>query len=218
MKVQAFFLAALLSLGLQYAAPANAEIAASAEQVKPLLIGSSLPKATLRGIDGAPIKISQLSAGKASVLVFYRGGWCPYCNTQLSDLRKLVQPLKERGVNLVAISPDQPAELFKSVEKNSLDYQLYSDTSAQAIEGFGIGFKLDDATVQKYAGYGIDLEKSTGQTHHILPVPSVFLIDTNGIVQFSYVNPNYRVRVSAAVVLAAVDDLMRRTKNEKTPE
>ena len=212
MRTQSILLAAALSLGLYHAAPVSAEIAASAAQVQPLLIGSALPQAMLTSIDGKQVALNKISGAKLTVLVFYRGGWCPYCNTQLSDLRKLVQPLKDKGVNLIAISPDQPSELFKSVEKNSLDYQLYSDASAQAIEGFGIGFKVDDATIEKYAGYGIDLEKSSGAKHHILPAPSVFLIDAAGTVQFAYVNPDYRVRLSANVVLAAVDDVLSRVK------
>lgn len=212
MSIRSFSFAVVLCLVASFAPPAAAEIAASAEKVQPLLIGSPLPKASLRAIDGKQVTLEKINDGKPTLLVFYRGGWCPYCNTQLSELRKLVQPLKTRGVQLVAISPDQPAELFASVEKNELDYQLYSDSAVQAIEGFGIGFKLDDATIKKYAGYGIDLEKSSGEKHHVLPVPSVFLIDAEGVVQFSYVNPDYRVRVSSNVVLAAVDELLSRKK------
>lgn len=207
MKIRCLLFAAL-ALAMQLAPQAHAEIAARAEKVQPLLIGSTLPKATLRAIDGSKLTLEKIGAGKATVLVFYRGGWCPYCNTQLSELRKLVQPLKARDVQLVAISPDQPSELFKFVEKAELDYQLYSDSSAQAIEGFGIGFKVDETTIKKYADYGIDLEKSAGEKHHVLPVPSVFLIDAQGKVQFSYVNPDYRVRVSSDVVLAAVDAML----------
>jgi peroxiredoxin len=186
----------------------SAEIAVSSDKVRPLLIGQSAPKASLQAIDGKTVSLAQALAGKPAVVVFYRGGWCPYCNTQLSDLRKLVAPLKAKGVALIAISPDLPAELFKSVEKSELDYQLYSDAKVQAIEGFGIGFTLDAATLEKYAGYGIDLEKFSGQTHHVLPVPAVFVLDAAGKIQFQYVNPDYSVRVSSAVVLASVEAML----------
>jgi peroxiredoxin len=191
---------------------ALAAIAGRADAVQPLLIGASAPSATLMNIDGKSVTLTKVLAGKPAVVIFYRGGWCPYCNLQLADLRKLVAPLKAKGVGLVAISPDQPQELFKSVTKNELDYQLYSDAKTQAIDGFGIGFKVDAATITKYAGYGIDLEKSSGEKHHVLPVPSVFLLDANGKIQFEYVNPDYSVRLSSAVVLAAVADLQGRKK------
>jgi peroxiredoxin len=197
----------LVTLLLQIAAIAAAEIAPSADKVQPLLIGQMAPKATLQSIDGKSLSIEQIQAGKPAVIVFYRGGWCPYCNTHLSDLRKLVAPLKAKGVALIAVSPDLPAELFESVEKSELDFQLFSDAKIQAIEGFGIGFKLDAATLEKYAGYGIDLEKSSGEKHHVLPVPAVFVLDGAGKIQFQYVNPDYSVRVSSAVILAAVEQM-----------
>ena len=206
-------LARTLLLGLvAQALVVSAEIAASSDKVRPLLIGQPAPTASLQSIDGKTVSLAQVLAAKPAVVVFYRGGWCPYCNTQLSDLRKLVAPLKAKGVALIAISPDLPAELFKNVEKSELDYQLYSDAKVQAIEGFGIGFKLDAATLEKYAGYGIDLEKSSGEQHHVLPVPAVFVLDAAGKIQFQYVNPDYRVRVSSAVILAALDNMLAAKK------
>ncbi len=206
-SIRTAFRLILLTLLLQFAAIAAAEIAPSADKVQPLLIGQMAPKVTLQSIDGKSLSIEQIQAGKPAVIVFYRGGWCPYCNTHLSDLRKLVAPLKAKGVALIAISPDLPAELFKSVKKSELDFQLFSDAKIQAIEGFGIGFKLDASTLEKYAGYGIDLEKSSGEKHHVLPVPAVFVLDGAGKIQFQYVNPDYSVRVSSAVILAAVEQM-----------
>jgi hypothetical protein len=43
----------------------------------------------------------------------------------------------------------------------------------------------------------------------VLPVPGVFLIDAAGRVQFSYVHPDYRVRIPAPVVLAAARALAK---------
>jgi peroxiredoxin len=68
---------------------------------------------------------------------------------------------------------------------------------------FGLAFRVDDATFQRYHGFGIDLEAASGKTHHILPVPAVFIVDENGRIEFEYVNPDYRLRIPASVVLAA---------------
>jgi peroxiredoxin len=198
-----------LLVGAALHGAAFAAIAPSADQVHPLLIGQPAPAATLKSIDGKSVTLTRALAGKPAVIVFYRGGWCPYCNLQLADLRKLVAPLKAKGVSLIAISPDLPAELFKSVKKSELEYTLYSDSKVQAIDAFGIGFSLDAATLEKYAGYGIDLEKSSGEKHHTLPVPSVFVLDANGKIQFEYVNPDYSVRASSVVILAAVDAMLQ---------
>jgi peroxiredoxin len=190
----------LLAIGSTAAA---AEFATQPAQVRPLLIGSALPDAALRDLDGKSTTLRTAAAGKPTVLVFYRGGWCPYCNLQLSDLRKVFGPLRELGYTLIAISPDRPEELRRTLEKTPLEYTLLSDSSAAAIGALGIGFAVDAATLEQYKGYGIDLESASGNSHHVLPVPSVFVVDSAGIIQFHYVNPDYRIRVPGELVLAA---------------
>lgn len=175
----------------------------SDKAVAPLLLGNALPDVTLRTLEGAPITLKDAVGGKPAALVFYRGGWCPYCNLQLSGLRLIRKDLDALGFQLIAISPDNPAELKKTLDKDALDYRLLSDSSATAMRAFGIGYEVDQEMLAKLAGYGIDLERSSGETHHVLPVPSVWLIDADGTLQFSYVHPDYTVRLPEAVVLSA---------------
>jgi len=196
----AVFLAALSSAPL-----ARAELAASAEQVRPILLNAMAPDSPLRTLNDQPTTLHAALAGKPTVLVFYRGGWCPFCNLHLSELRDIKPELDKQKFQLIAISPDSPQKLNETLEKDELNYTLLSDSRASAIEAFGIGFQLDDATYQKYLGFGIDLEShSGGEKHHVLPVSSVFVIDARGVIQFSYVNPNYKTRVPLALVRAAV--------------
>lgn len=179
------------------------EIAASATEVHPLLLGSQAPDVALKTLDGKDITLWKQMNDKPAILVFYRGGWCPYCNTQLSDLRLIVRQVEALGYQVIAISPDRPEELVKTMTKDKLDYTLLSDSQAIALKAFGIAFRVDDATIKKYQGYGIDLEKSSGETHHALPVPSVFIVDRAHILQFSFTHPDYKVRVPGSVILAA---------------
>jgi peroxiredoxin len=200
-----FFAAALFSQA-SVAAPALAE---RADAVQPVLVGSALPDVQLADSKAGKVKLASLldkaAAGKPAVLVFYRGGWCPYCNLHLQELRKIVEPMKAKGVPLIAISPDQPAELFKTAEKEKLDYTLLSDSKAELIKALGIGFTVDEATRKKYAEYGIDLSKASGEKHFILPAPAVFVVSADRKIAFSYVNPDYSSRLSGNVVLAMVD-------------
>jgi peroxiredoxin len=175
----------------------------SSENVRPILLGTTLPEIGLRTIDGQTIALKDAIAGKPTVLVFYRGGWCPYCNTQLSGLRLIRKDLDALGYGLIAISPDTPEELKKTLDGQALDFQLLSDSRAGAMRAFGVGYRVDAATLKKLGDYGIDLEKASGETHHVLPVPAVFLVDQAGTLQFSYVHPDYKVRVPQDVVLAA---------------
>jgi peroxiredoxin len=199
------FFAAVLLLSLSALPQAQAQIADSAAAVRPILVGSIVPTVDLTALDGTATTLAKLLNGKPTVLVFYRGGWCPFCNLQLSELRRLNPDLKAQGFQLLAISPDRADEINKTLEKDELDYALASDAKAEALQAFGIAFKVDDATLSKYAEYGVNLETASGEKHHALPVPSVFVIDAKGIIQFSYVNPDYRTRVPQRLIRAAVE-------------
>ena len=98
------------------------------------------------------------------------------------------------GFRVVAFSPDQPSRLVESLEVKDLGYGLYSDARMEAARAMGISYRLDDAALAQYSKYGIDLEEASGETHHELPVPSVFLVKKGGRILWVYSNPDYTVR------------------------
>jgi peroxiredoxin len=179
------------------------DVPKSAQEVRPLLIGAEVPNVTLQTAEGKPFDLKAAAAKKPAILIFYRGGWCPYCNLHLGQLQAAEAELLKLGHRILAISPDRPEKLAESEEKGKLTYTLLSDSSMAAAKAFGIAFRVDDATVEKYKGYGIDLEAASGQNHHLLPVPSVFIAGTDGRVNFVHVNPDYKVRLAPEVLLAA---------------
>jgi peroxiredoxin len=203
---------AVIVISLLFGATCSAanELAPSADQIRPVLLGSKLPEVALTTLNGKATTLKAQVAGKPAILVFYRGGWCPYCNLQLSDLRLIKKQAETLGYQIIAISPDRSEELKRTMGKQKLDYTLLSDNKAAALKAFGIGFVLDAATIQKYKGYGIDLEKASGEKHHALPVPSVFIVDKEGILQFSYVHPDYAARVPGSVILEAAKVIAER--------
>ncbi len=206
-----FRILALFALLLACAAATAADaLATSPDRIRPVLLGTELPDVAMTTLAGKETTLKSEIGGKPAILVFYRGGWCPYCNLQLSELRLIRKDAEALGYQIIAISPDRPAELSKTLDKGSLDYTLLSDSRAEAMSAFGIGFTLDDATREKYKGYGIDLEEYSGESHHGLPVPSVFIVDGEGLLQFSYVHPDYKARVPGNVVLAAAKSIAGR--------
>lgn len=196
------------------AAPA-AELAASPDQVRPILLGSRLPDVTLRTVGGQVTTLSKQVGGKPAILVFYRGGWCPYCNLQLSELRLIEAEAKALGYQMIAISPDRPEELAKTLDEGELTYTLLSDSQAEALKAFGIGFRLDDATYLKYKAFGIDLETASGEKSRALPVPTVYIVDADGVLQFGYTHPDYTIRIPGPVILAAAKAIAERTDRLK---
>ncbi|MEO8167537.1 MAG: peroxiredoxin-like family protein [bacterium] len=181
----------------------DGNIAPSADAVCPIKVGMEVPALTLAGVDGKPFDVGTAIRQKPTVLVFYRGGWCPYCNLQLKQLVDVEPQLVALGYQLLAISTDKPEKLQETLTKDKLNYTLLSDSKMVGSAAFGIAFKVEDQLVQKYKTYNIDLEGASGEKHHLLPVPSVFIVGMDGIIRFSYVNPNYKVRLDSEVMLAA---------------
>ena len=86
-------------------------------------------------------------------------------------------------------------------------YEIFSDSKAQLITAFGLGWEVDHTNYVKYRDqYGIDTEEWSGEEHHVLPVPAVYIIN-DGVVQFNYVNPNYSIRLKAETLLAILKSL-----------
>ena len=176
--------------------------------IRPLLVGQSIPAVTLKGIDGKSFSLNAAVAKKPTVIIFYRGSWCPYCNTHLGDLARREPELLELGFQILAISPDQPKYLQESIDKHSIEYTLLSDSDMAAAKAFGLAFMLDDATLKKYKEYGIDLQKNSGQSHNMLPVPAAYLVTPEGKITFSFVAPDYKIRVKGDVLLAAAKEMV----------
>ena len=172
--------------------------------IRPLLIGESLPDVSLTGIDGNQTSIAGLVADKPSMIVFYRGGWCPFCSSHLGELAAIEEEIYELGYQILAISPDQPEYLRQSLEEQELSYTLLSDSSMEMARAFGVAFRVDDQTVAGLKENGMDIVERSGHQHQQLPVPAVFITDTSGQVLFQYVNPEYRERISGEVLIAAL--------------
>lgn len=201
-------LSLLFVLVLLFTFPATAQdsYAQDASDVTPVLTGTTIPNAAVKTIDGKSVEIKELVSQKPTVLIFYRGSWCPYCNKHLAELQQIEQKLVNTGYQILAVSPDQPKYLKKSVGKHDLEYTLLSDSPMNLTKAFGLAFKVDRSTLNKYKEVGIDLEKNSGYDHHLLPVPAVYLINPDGLITFQYVNPDYKTRINADVLLTAAKE------------
>jgi peroxiredoxin len=186
------------------------EIPTRAQDVHPILTGTMLPPISLKTEEGAPFNLNDAIRRQNTVLLFFRGGWCPYCNAQLSKLKTVEQQIRDAGFQIIAVSADRPPLLQSHAKENHLGYRMLSDAEMTASRALGIAFRVDDDTYEKYINsFKLDLEERAGQKHHLLPVPAVFLVNTSGIVEFSYVNPDYKTRLAPDLLLAAVKSMSK---------
>jgi peroxiredoxin len=195
------------SFATSVALAAMADVPNDPTQVQPLSVGTRAPAFEAQTVDGKIRTFSPDSYRKPTIVIFYRGGWCPYCNTQLSDLHTVEPRLRARGFEIVFLSTDQPQLLYSSLKATEIHYTLLSDSHLEAARAFHVAYHVGDVTLAKMREYGVDLEVSTGTTLHQLPVPSVFIIDTLGTIRYVYSNPDYKVRLGADALWAAAGPL-----------
>lgn len=199
-KIRRFGLAAVtLSLGTAI----HAGVPDDAREVNPIEVGATAPDLPLARADGAAPTVHELAAEAPMVLIFYRGGWCPYCSRHLSALGEVESQLRDLGYRIHAVSIDRPEKVAETSAAADFDYALYSDADAEAARAFGLAFRVDAETYEKLLGYGINLEAASGRDHHLLPVPAVFLIDTKARILFRHFNPDYKERLAAEDLLDA---------------
>jgi len=192
-------------LGIALAMSAQADLPTDPAQVRPLTVGSRAPAFSGTSTDGTVRTFSPDGYQRPTIVIFYRGGWCPYCNMQLSDLRLAEPKLRERGFEIVFLSTDRPDILYSSLKATDIHYTLLSDSRLEAAKAFHIAYRLDAATLAMQKKYGVDLDKTTGADLHELPVPSVFIIDTSGTIRYVYSNPDYKIRLGSEALLAAAE-------------
>ena len=194
----------LLTLSLNVVAKPIAE---TQDLVSPLLPGQSIPSTMTNTIKNEKIDLAKLIHGKPTVLFFYRGGWCPFCNVQMGQLQEIEGDLKNLGFQLIGISTDSPTDLQKSINKKELSYQLLSDYNSNVSQAFGLAFYASQKVTDRYlAKMNLQnpLQKNAaGDLRLVLPAPAVYVVDAKGLVQFQYVNPNYKTRLAPELLLHA---------------
>lgn len=184
-------------------AASPADVPSDPAKVTPAAVGTRLPVLALHAADGAAYTVDPARLDAPLVLVFYRGGWCPYCNRHIGALKTVEPELRALGYRLLFVSPDRPDVLYASLKEPDVTFTLLSDADMSAARSLGLAFRVDDPTLAKYRSFGVDLEAASGQMHHELPVPAVFVVDTRGVIRFVHANPDYTTRLSPGDVLAA---------------
>jgi peroxiredoxin len=121
----------------------------------------------------------------------------------LGQLRDIAPQLDQLGFDIIGISPDQPARIRETIQQLDIRFNLLSDSVMDVSKSFRVAYEADQRTLSALAQHGIDLEAVSGEKHHLLPVPAVFLVASNGTIQFEYVNPDYSVRAHPDLVVAA---------------
>lgn len=166
-------------------------------------VGKPAPDATVTDDEGNAVQLASLYAEGPVLVVFYRGGWCPFCNFQVRELVEGRKRFAELGVTPVLISVDQPSAASRTRDAWHIPYPVLSDPDLAAHRAFAVTQVVDDGVVADLAARGFDLEAASGREHHTIAVPSVFLVE-EGTVRWAHADPEYKVRPTNAQLFEAI--------------
>lgn len=192
-----------------------AELPRKAEDITPLRTGDKAPAFTVLTVDGKPFHFEPDALDEPTLLISFRGGWCPYCNTHLSELRTVVPALRDMGYRILFISNDRPDQLYAGLSRETqdaiadLDYTILSDAELLAARAMGTAFKTAQSLEDYLDRKGRDYEDSSIDKFKALGVPFVYVVDRQGMIVFDFVEPDYKVRLAADDLYAAAREAVR---------
>lgn len=172
------------------------------EKPEGLFINSKAPD--FRSIDqyGKEIRLKDVLRDSVVVLVFYRGQWCPYCSKQLKKLEDSLQLITAKGARLIAITPEKPEYITKTIEKTKASYPLIYDKDLKIMKAYSVAFEVDERTVSRYKNADIDLAAANGQKDKVyLPVPAIYIINKEGTIVYRFFEPDYKKRAAVQEIL-----------------
>ena len=190
---------------------AVAELFATGIEDRILPAGSSAPGFVLEdGQTGKPIRSEDLLGVGPLVIKFFRGGWDPYCVTELERWRELYPALREKGALLVAISPQTRRQNDFAAQRHELPFPLLSDPGCELAKQFGLAHTVPVATRSYYrsilvnipfANSGLSYDTAPDSAWR-LPVPGLFLVAQDSTVRFSEGYADSKVRPEPGSLLA----------------
>ena len=107
----------------------------------------------------------------------------------------------------MAISVDRIEEAAKTQATYSIPFPVLSDPDLAAHTAYRVTHRVEADEFSRLQGFGMDLEGASGQTHHVIATPALFVIDAEGVVRWAHADRDYTVRPSPSQILAAFDRL-----------
>ena len=186
----------------------QAALAAAGVPAGAVSVGDTLPPFSLSDATGQIRTLEELTADGPAVIVFYRGGWCPYCNVALRTYqRELLPELGAYSARLVAISPETPDASLSTQEKAELVYTVPSDTAAELAKSLGITFEPSEDGLAAQRNLGVDIRTTRADNDTHLPMPTVLIVDRDRIARFVDIHPDYTGRTEVNDILTALQTL-----------
>jgi peroxiredoxin len=168
--------------------------------------GDKAPNFTLKNAKGENVTLYEELENGPVVLIWYRGGWCPYCNLTLKRLQNELPNFKKYDASLIALTPELPDSSLSTVEKNEISYQVLSDIGNKVAKDYGVVFELTDAVAKRYQD-GFNLHQYNGDESNTLPLAATYVIDKSGQIVYAFLDADYRNRAEPKDILNSLKNI-----------
>lgn len=167
-----------------------------------LKTGDIIKDFTLTNALGQNRTLTDLLGDGNVVLLFYRGGWCPYCNMELQALQSVLPQIKATGSQLVAISPELPDSALDTMEKNELEFEVLSDLDNNVAKSLNLVFTMPEELRDLYHNqFNIHVDKANGNKDYELPMAATYVINSKREIVFDWISEKYTERLEPEVLI-----------------
>ncbi|MFD1292902.1 peroxiredoxin-like family protein [Lutibacter holmesii] len=171
-----------------------------------LKVGDKAPNFTLNNATNTPVSLYDELKNGPVILTWYRGGWCPYCNITLHALQDNLPEFTKAGATLMALTPELPDKSLSTSEKNELEFTVLSDINNKVGKEYGVVYQLNSTIASMYEK-GFGLSTYNGNSSSELPLAATYVIDKNGIIQYAFLDEDYKKRAEPSEIITALHQL-----------
>lgn len=154
-------------------------------------VGKAAAPFTLTDADGHVVDMRRVIGIKPFALIFYRGVWCPFCQSQMENLGRHRAEFQKLGLPVYAISNEAAPALLEMQKRHSLGFVTFLSDP-------------DGTAARLYSGV---YPRST--VHQ----PGVFVVDKRGQIVYAYVNQDFRTRADTATFFKALRSTVGKSGN-----
>ncbi|AYG62264.1 peroxiredoxin-like family protein [Rhizobium jaguaris] len=169
--------------------------------------GDQAPGFRLRDPDGKLISSCDLLGTGSVLIVFYRGGWCPYCNLDLRAVEAVAWQLRSLGASIVAVSQQSAHESRSTERTNGLSFPSLVDRGGKVAHAFGLRWKLSRELRATEMESGLDLATVNAEASWTLTMPALYVVNPEGIVEYADVSADYTRRCDPTELIPILNDI-----------
>lgn len=160
-----------------------------------LRVGDRLPRFSLMTTDGRPITDEDLIASAPTLLVLYRGWWCPSSKSQLDEIARDSERFRKAGITIFAASVDEPAEAAP-IQQHVGDKITILCNVPESL--------LDEVGVRDQRGAPWYDRILFGAKQQDISMPSALVVNASGKIVFVYRSTRVDDRARPADIIASL--------------